>query len=71
MNVMTKKPTRGRPPAEEGPSVQVTLKLHPAIFAQLQTLADRNANSVPEEVRVACRERLEAKGLWPPPGEAN
>lgn len=46
---------------------QMQMRIHPAMRAQLELLAERNASTLTAEITIAIRRHLETEGLWPPP----
>jgi len=50
---------------------QLNLRLHSALRAQLQTLADRNLTNLTVEATAAIRKHLAENGLWPPTRKEN
>lgn len=71
MTIMAKR-KRGRPPRPPGTEPQRgrPVRIKPALDAQVQKLADRNASTVPIEVNRLVREGLVREGLWPPGAES-
>ena len=61
---------RGRPENPPGKEAKRgrPVRINPALAAQADILAKRNATTAPIEINRALRELLQRENLWPPAG---